>query len=175
MVESRSGAGAGAGVVRAAGGESCMPPEGCMDCVRATALGAELSDAQLLALRGAIEVNMLSPGETLVREGEHDYHLYAVAAGEVEVLQQDASGRKPSARRLGPGGVIGELAFVEGRRCEATLRARDDACVVSLHRDELEGLLSVDPSLVYKIMRSLVRSAHRPVDAGNAAVPGLAH
>ena len=126
-------------------------------------MGAELTDEQLRTLCDIIEVKMLSKGETLISEGEYDDHLYAIAAGEMEVFLRSDGGREVSVQRLRQGSLTGELAFLEGLKRTATVQAKEDVCVVFLHRDRLEGLLSVDPLLVYRVMRAVVRSAHRKV------------
>lgn len=144
-------------------GKDCNPPESCINCIRASALGAELTDEQLHTLRDVVEVHMLSKGEILISEGECDDHLYAIASGELEICRASDRGREISLQRLGPGSLTGELGFLEGLKRTATVRAKQDVCIVSLHRDRLEGLLAVDPWLAYRIMRAVVRSAHGTV------------
>ncbi len=164
MAGSSSGVALGGSGLRGIGGKDCNPPGSCTSCVRASALGAELTDEQLRILCNIVEVKMLSKGEILISEGEYDDHLYAIAAGEMEILLRSDRGRELSVKRVRQGSLTGELAFLEGLKRTATVRATEDACcVISLHRDRLEGLLSVDPSLVYRIMRAVVRSAHRTV------------
>ncbi len=165
MAANSGAAGLGAGLPSAVFGKDCNPPGGCINCVRASALGADLTDEQLRTLCDVVAIGMLSKGETLISEGELDGHLYAVAVGELEVLGPAGDGSGDSPRRLGPGSLAGELAFLDSPRRTATLRVREDACLISLHRDELEGLVAVDPSLAYRIMRAVARSAHRKADA----------
>ncbi len=142
---------------------ACNPPGACIDCLRASALGAELSDAQVARLRDLVEVHALRAGEVLIAEGESDDRLYALARGELDIRRNDDGGGVISLQRLAPGALTGELAFIEGLKRTATVCATIDSCVISLRRDRLESLLDVDPSLVYKVMRALIRSAHRTV------------
>jgi CRP-like cAMP-binding protein len=113
----------------------------------------------------ALEVRRLSKNEVLISEGEHDDYLYAIASGRFEIIRRGDSGHEVVLHRLGPGDITGELAFLDGLTRTATVRAAsdEDSCVLCLHRDRLESLLSVDPSLVYKVMRAIIRSAHRTV------------
>ena len=173
MAGSSSGAALGASGLRGIGGKDCNPPGSCTSCVRASALGAELTDEQLRTLCDIMEVKMLSKGETLISEGEYDDHLYAIAAGEMEVFLRSEGGREVSVQRLRQGSLTGELAFLEGLKRTATVRAKEDVCAVFLHGDQLEGLLSVDPLLVYRVMRAVVRSAHRKVGNLNTAYTDL--
>ena len=84
-------------------GKDCNPPENCINCIRASALGAELTDEQLHTLRDVVEVHMLSKGEILISEGECNDHLYAIASGELEICRASDRGREISLQRLGPG------------------------------------------------------------------------
>jgi len=82
----------------------------------------------------------------------------------LEVSKKGARGQEILGR-LGPGTIIGELAFLDGalKRTASAQAASDGCCVIALRREELESLLFVDPSLVYKVMRAIVRSVHRTV------------
>lgn len=143
----------------------CDPPKSCPACVQATALGAELSEDQLRRLFDVLEVRKLSKDEVLISEGDYDDQLYAIARGEFEICRKGDAGRDVVLCRLGPGSITGELAFLDGLKRTATVRAATDgeSCVVCVNRAQLESLLSEDPELVYKVMRAILRSAHRTV------------
>jgi Cyclic nucleotide-binding domain len=69
---------------------------------------------------------MVSPGTTIMAEGEAADQLVLVLDGMVEV----ETGGKPLAE-LGPGAVLGERASLEGGRRTATVRALTDCRIVS--------------------------------------------
>jgi CRP-like cAMP-binding protein len=71
----------------------------------------------------------------------------------------------------------GELAFLDGalKRTASAQAATDGCCVIALRREELESLLLVDPSLVYKVMRAIVRSAHGTVGTMDNVYSDLMH
>ena len=56
-----------------------------------------------------------------------------------------------------PGEFAGTRAFVDRMPRSATLRARDEVVVYSLHPEQFESLIGDQPRLVYKIMRALFR------------------
>lgn len=145
------------------GGKVCDPPSGCPDCIRASALGAELTDEELSTLCGTIDVRRVPKGEVLISEGDRDDRLYAVASGRIEIYRVGAAGREITLKSVGPGGITGELGFIESLPRTANVRAGEESCIVSLHRDQLESLLPDHPWLVYKILRSVIRSAHGTV------------
>ena len=61
---------------------------------------------------------MLEPGELMVREGEDGVSYYAIAQGEVDVLQDGTV-----INRLGRADGLGEIALVRSVRRTATARA----------------------------------------------------
>lgn len=144
--------------------EDCKPPEGCIHCIRASALAAELTDDQLENLCSVVEVVRLPKGEVIISEGEYDDRLYAIAAGEVEIFRRHGPGKEVKLASIGPGDIVGELAFLEGLKRTATVRAKGKSCVVTLRRETFENMIQKDPELVYKVMRNIMRSAHRTVE-----------
>jgi CRP-like cAMP-binding protein len=138
-------------------------------------LATELTADQSQALFNVLEVCKLSKNQVLISEGDFDDHLYALARGELEVSREGARGQEVLGR-LGPGSIVGELAFLDGLKRTATVKAvNDDCCVFVMHRHQLESLLSTDPSLVYRVMRTIVRSAHRTVDKMDTTYTNLMH
>lgn len=145
------------------GGKDCRPPDACIDCLRASALGVELTHEESILLRGVVKVHRLAKGETLISEGEHDDRLYAIAFGKLEVSRPKGGGDEICLQRLEAGVITGELAFIDALERTASVRATSEACVISMRRDSLESLLPRNPTIVYKVMKAIVRSAHRTV------------
>jgi CRP-like cAMP-binding protein len=154
----------------------CNPPKGCLDCLAASALAAELTADQLATLFDKVQVRKPAKKEVLVSQGDCDDHLYAVAAGEFEVSRKGARGQEILGK-LGPGTTAGELAFLDGGvpRTASIEAATDGCCVITLRREDLESLLFVDPSLVYQVMRAIVRSVHRTAGKMEAVYSDLMH
>jgi CRP-like cAMP-binding protein len=127
-------------------------------------LSNELTDDQVEALFEIVDIRRLTKGEVLISEGEYDDHLYAIAKGEFEVTRGKTDDREVQLIRLHPGTITGELAFLDGLQRTATVTATEDgSCVIALRRAGLEGKLTEDPVLVYRLMRAILRSAHRTV------------
>jgi len=142
----------------------CDPPTACLACLAGSGLSAELTDGEIDNLVKITSIRRLSKGETLIAEGEHAGCLYSIATGEFEVVRVESANREVPLIRLGPGTITGELAFLDGLKRTATVRAAtDDCCVITLERENLESVLEANPRLVYKIMRAILRSAHRTV------------
>ena len=150
--------------------QGCNPPMDCVGCLWASALATELTVDQVERLFNRVEVRELSKNEILISEGDDDDRLYAIVKGEFVIYQTDSRGQESPAR-IGSGTITSELAFLDGPKRTATVKAENDkCCVIGLRRDQLETLLSDDPILVYKVMRAVVRSAHQTV--GNDGVLG---
>jgi len=142
----------------------CDAPRACLGCLAVSGLGAELTDSQVKALFEIAELRRLSKGDVLIAEGEYDDHLFTIARGEFEVTRGEGADREVQLVRLGPGTITGELAFLDGLKRTASVRAvTDGSCVIALKRECLEPMLAVDPQLVYKVMKAILRSAHRTV------------
>lgn len=153
---------------RSSGGDKriCDPPTACLACLAASGLSAELTDNEIEDLFKIADVRRLSKGEVLISEGEDSNRLYSIARGSFEVTRGANADREVELVRLSPGTITGELAFLDGLKRTATVRAATDhCCVIALERENLESILEANPRLVYKVMRAILRSAHKTVGA----------
>ncbi|GAA4249127.1 hypothetical protein GCM10022255_031830 [Dactylosporangium darangshiense] len=92
------------------------------------------------------------PGETVLAAGAAERCLWIVAEGRVEV-----AGGRAALGEVGPGGVFGELGFLDGAPSPATVRALDDATVLRLSLDRFEVLAGKDPALARRLLFDLAR------------------
>jgi CRP-like cAMP-binding protein len=149
--------------------------ENMMDVLRASALGAELAEEELQVLYEAVDVRTFSSGEILISEGNYDDQLYALASGRLEVYRAGEGGSDTSLQTVEPGQILGELAFLEGLKRTASVRAKEESCVISLRRESIESLIESHPWVVYKVMRAVVRSAHGTVRSLDTAYADMVH
>jgi len=142
----------------------CDPPTACLACLARSGLSAELTDNEIEDLFKIAEVRRLSKGEVLVSEGDDSNSLYSIANGSFAVTLRSTADQGVEVKRLAPGTITGELAFLDGLKRTATVKAAtDNCCVIELERERLESILEANPRLVYKVMRAILRSAHRTV------------
>ncbi len=95
----------------------------------------------------------LKPGSILTREGHKERELYIILGGEFEVVKNDEV-----LARLGPGEVVGEMAFFrESGERSASVRTVTSGQVVTLSRKFLDDLLKSDPDSAYTILMNLGR------------------
>jgi CRP/FNR family transcriptional regulator, cyclic AMP receptor protein len=131
------------------------------DLVRASLLGAELSDAQCATLASLMDSRALADGEVLVREGTSDAHLHLLVSGTVAVARAAGTPEEMQLFILNRGDTIGELSFLDDNLHYASVVARGPCTVLSLERARFESLLQTDPPLLYRVMRAIVRRVHQ--------------
>lgn len=130
------------------------------DALRASKLATELADDQCRALADVMTARSLGDGEALVREGTADDHLHVLVSGVLAVVRGAGTDNETTLFTLTPGDLVGELSFLDGTVHYASVVARGRAQVISLGRDRLETLLVAHALVVYRVMRSIVRTVH---------------
>jgi len=132
-----------------------------------SSLGAELTDEEATALASLMEMRNLGDGEYLTSEGVTDDSLHVLLEGKLEVVKQAGAGETATLGILRNGELAGELSFIDGAPHTVGLRALCDSRVFSLKREAFEGLVDDQPAIVYKVMRAIVRSAHKTLSRMN--------
>ena len=128
--------------------------------IRASKLATDLSEDEYNLLAGLVAVRELADGEVLVREGTADENLYVVASGHVGVVKYLESDTRLTVATLGAGDLAGEMGFVDGTPYHSSLVALGSARVLGLARERLGSLLATHPSIVYHVMRAIIRTVH---------------
>lgn len=99
-----------------------------------------MGSRQLDLLAVKLQVRSVDPGEVLVRRGEAGDAFFIVREGEFEVIVSQA-GRRRRARVLKPGDFFGEVALLYDVPRTATVRARTQASIWQLERQDFRDLL----------------------------------
>jgi len=131
-----------------------------VDALRSSPLGAELTPSECAVLAKLVHLKALADGEILLPEGARDPVVHVVVEGHVQVVKDSAHGRT-LLHTLKPGDLIGELSFMDDEPRYATLLASGPSKVLCLGRADFEMLLESEPRVVYKVMRAIMRVAHR--------------
>ena len=130
------------------------------EMIRNSPLGNELTDSQCQALSEKVTVMGLKEGQILIDEGEIDNSLYVIISGHLEVLINSTGGDLVTLHLLREGDMAGELGFLDGRPHSASLRAVGNCNAIVLTREDFESFIDQDPNLLYKVMRSIIRTVH---------------
>ena len=132
-----------------------------------SSLGAELNDEETRVLSDLMTERELADGDFLIEDGASDDALHVILRGKVEVVKRTGADEFANLAVLREGELAGELSFVDGTPHTVGLRALCDTHVLTLSREDFEGIIESQPQLVYKVMRAVVRSAHRIVHRMN--------
>lgn len=132
-----------------------------------TSLGAELDTEQAAALGELMSTRHLKEDEFLISEGTADDTLHVLLEGKLEVVKNAGGEDEASLAVLRDGDLAGELSFVDGEPHTVGLRALTDSHVLSLKREDFEGIITEQPDLAYLVMRAVTRSVHKIVHRMN--------
>ncbi len=130
------------------------------DILRSSPFAVELTDEQCKELAKVIETRRLKDGEVLIQEGHSDNSLHVIMSGMLAVVKESGGGESTTLHILKVGDLAGALGFIDGLEHSATLTSIGDTEVFTLRRESFEALLNTDPLIVYRVMRSIVRSVH---------------
>lgn len=116
--------------------------------------------AETLAGYAGEEVN-LADGEPLFRRGDRAETFYVVTSGRLAVVREETTQRPELVLHvLEAGDMVGELSFIDGTPHTVTVRAYDDASLISFNLGTLDALVDAHPRLVYNFMRAVLMRVH---------------
>lgn len=108
---------------------------------------------QFLSLCDWIE---LAKGQVLFNENEPGNHMYLVVEGSLEVYKHDVMGDLRLAEIM-PGGIVGEMALIEGKPRSAYARALKPSAVLALSKSQYEALKTKYPAIATKLQDQMLR------------------
>jgi CRP/FNR family transcriptional regulator len=98
------------------------------------------------------------PRETRVfHEGDPGDACYVVSKGSCRVTRQHSDGRVITLATLGPGGIFGELAMLDGERRSASVETAEDTELLALPAADLRPLIRSHPGVGEKLIVALTR------------------
>jgi len=133
-----------------------------IDTLRISTVAEELSEAEMEILAELFEMQEFKAGEEIVAPGDdRPDNLYILADGDITV-KLASQGEESTIHVLKPGDLAGIITFVGGAASDisATLHAVGSTKVLSLPRMKFEKLINSHPTIVYKVMRGVVRNVH---------------
>ncbi len=102
------------------------------------------------------ETRSYDAGQVIFQAGEDGDCMYVVLEGLVEL-----SVRGQVLERLGPGGVLGEMALIDKEPRSASAVTRTDTRLVPIRRDRFDALVQQDPEFSIQLMRVIVSRLRR--------------
>jgi CRP/FNR family transcriptional regulator, cyclic AMP receptor protein len=140
---------------RAAPRSSSAPELDVVEILRSAAIFAELPDDVLARLAAHCVSRTYRRNQYLWYQGDDGARLVVVASGLVKVVLSSAQGGEVVLTTLGPGGMFGELAVLDGSPRSASVVAAEPTTVVLLSRATVLELLNRHPSVLDALLRSL--------------------
>ena len=122
---------------------------------RAGELVAYLDEQEHARLLAVTEVAEAGAGDFLLHKGSPSRSILLVEDGEIEIIDDSMAGHVVVLGRVGPGGVVGEVGFVDGAPRTHHVRAGTACRVRRLTRDGLLALAQADPKLFAKVAMAL--------------------
>lgn len=128
-----------------------------LNVLRQLPILSDLSNGELIDLFANASERHLSPGAFLCKEGERDGNLYFLISGEIEVLKKGADGSTHVLASLTTGALLGELSWIMGTPCSASLRARKETSLILLNGNTLTQQLQERSPGAFKLSIALLR------------------
>jgi putative ABC transport system ATP-binding protein len=91
-----------------------------------------LSHPQMLAATKRAEKRKVSPGATILKQGEPVEHFFMIVSGEVDIVVINEQSRKVELARLGPGQFFGEVELTLGGHSIASVQGAETGAEVAL-------------------------------------------
>ena len=118
-------------------------------------MGMAAIDFQLLANAG-LPPATFKPGETIFAAGDKGDKMYVIRTGEIEI-ERDGK----VVEKLGPGGIFGEMALIDGAPRAATATAKTACEVAPITEKTFLFLVHETPFFAISVMRTLAERLRR--------------
>ena len=97
--------------------------------------------------------NPINPDQVIIEEGIANQALYFGLNGNFSIRLSILGNQ--SVAQVGPGEVLGEMSFVDGRPPSATVQAAEEAEVLEVPQMALTAKLGTDPEFASRFFRGL--------------------
>lgn len=96
------------------------------------------------------------PRDSIIDHLDTSDEVFFLLAGNARVTIRSADGKAVSFRELGPGGMFGEYAAIDGRPRSANVEARTNCLVVSMPSAAFRQLLETEPKVSKALLEHFV-------------------
>ncbi len=129
--------------------------------VRRTSVFRDLGERELHAVLLCLRVRVCDAGTWLFREGEPGASMLLVAEGALAATVRDRAGAEREINRMGPGEVVGEMAFLDPAPRSASVRALTATTYYELDEDGMDALRVNSPSAAAALSWAVIRDVTR--------------
>ncbi len=114
---------------------------------------SDLFSAALENIPYIVQTRRVSAGKVIFEQGDPGDGMYLVDEGRIEILLRPEGAEPRVISQVGPGGIFGEMAILDGKPRSATTRAEVDSTLRFIPRDDVLALFSQSPQLMLALMR----------------------
>ena len=93
--------------------------------------------------------------EILFMKGDDSHEMMLVVTGRIHIIAASAEGREMILNDIGPGGIIGEIALLDGKPRSAQATVVEDCRMLVIRRRDFLELLRKKPDLAIGMMEQL--------------------
>ena len=111
--------------------------------------------AKLMRIVRLIKGTRVPSGRAIVQRGKPGEGFFIVLEGACEVVQQEETGPESVLVTLPPGECFGEMSLITGEPASATVRAKDDATVLVISKENFHAMLGIAPEVAITLARIL--------------------
>ena len=108
--------------------------------------------------RNTSEYTTYEPGQIIFVEGEPGDVMYAIIEGEIDIT---ANGKLVD--RVGPGGIIGEMALIDNSPRSGTARAQTQSKLVPVSQKRFTFLVQQTPYFSIQVMSIMAERLRRMI------------
>ena len=144
-----------------------MPQTTC-ELIKSSVLSNDLTQEECLTLASICTVKDFQDDDIIFKEGEITHSLFVIVDGKAGVNKEVVDGDDITLHVLKKGDLIGEMSFLDGQPHSVTVKSLGKTQTVVIQRDGFEELLNTHPHLVYKVMKTIIRTSHDIVRKMNA-------
>jgi CRP-like cAMP-binding protein len=127
------------------------------DFIKTIRVFREFNRPELIALSDRLRERRLRRGQVLFHEGDEGEEMFLVRDGAILVSKAVTGKVEQVLARFGPGDFFGEMSLFDRSPRSATIQAETDAVLLALDRDNLNGLIQVNPRAAAAFFHGLVQ------------------
>lgn len=131
-----------------------------IDMLRRVSFFKNLKNEVIEKLAGLVTEISISREETLFSQGDPGDSLYIVISGEGVILksiEDDGEGKEKSLGFIGPGDLVGEMAFFDQSPRSATISARTDMKLFKLDKVSLDNFFFSDSQSASIVFNEVIK------------------
>ena len=129
------------------------------ELVKDISIFSELTEEEFIELSGMTEVVKVKAGEVLLKQRDKSEAFYIILEGELEVLKEMKKGKIKKLVEMGPGAIVGEMAFIAGTRRSATIKALTDITLIKIKNKPFKASMAEGESLAsYKVILHIAKN-----------------